>query len=335
MRRPHRSIEVFDISLMAVVTKAMGAFLVMMLLLLPYYSSGPIGQKAADDLAAKVEQINKEIQATIDSLKSASPEDLRERLEQALRELEEARKLIAELKRDNDALNAQVKRLEDDKAALTAQVSQLRAQVASLQQENDTLRKQIADLQAQIDQLRKDLATASQGVLMGQVTDVSCPDDVFLFVGTFPVGGTIIASDKSELKYPLDSIYTLGSWDYGSGTDGKVTSIFSYQGYGADGKYVILAQTRSRTAKAKKHGDEVRLLKKPSAPCSAQLALEVQRKGGVVSLVAVVPVAIDPNNYVSVVGDLAATDKDFTLNSPSAESVSWVQDQLKHADKVP
>ena len=45
MKRPHRSIETFDISLMAVVTKAMGAFLVLMLLLMPYYRSGPIGQQ--------------------------------------------------------------------------------------------------------------------------------------------------------------------------------------------------------------------------------------------------------------------------------------------------
>ena len=35
MHRPARQIEVFDISLMAVVTKAMGAFLVIMILLMP------------------------------------------------------------------------------------------------------------------------------------------------------------------------------------------------------------------------------------------------------------------------------------------------------------
>ena len=62
MKRPHRSIETFDISLMAVVTKAMGAFLVLMLLLMPYYTSEPMGQKEADALEKKVEEVNKNIQ---------------------------------------------------------------------------------------------------------------------------------------------------------------------------------------------------------------------------------------------------------------------------------
>lgn len=61
MRRPNRSIETFDISLMAVVTKAMGAFLVMMLLLLPYYSSSPLGKDEAQDLAKKVQDADAKI----------------------------------------------------------------------------------------------------------------------------------------------------------------------------------------------------------------------------------------------------------------------------------
>ena len=68
MRRSNRNIETFDISLMAVVTKAMGAFLVLMLLLMPYYSSGPIGQQAAADLAKKVEQADLKIREVIDKL---------------------------------------------------------------------------------------------------------------------------------------------------------------------------------------------------------------------------------------------------------------------------
>lgn len=61
MRRPNRSIETFDISLMAVVTKAMGAFLVMMLLLLPYYSSSSLGKDEAQDLAKKVQDADAKI----------------------------------------------------------------------------------------------------------------------------------------------------------------------------------------------------------------------------------------------------------------------------------
>ena len=107
MKRPHRSIETFDISLMAVVTKAMGAFLVLMLLLIPYYKSGPIAQKPIDDLAKKVEEVDKNIKNVVDKLATASAEDLRKLLDEARKDLDDARKLIAELKRAVDQLNAQ------------------------------------------------------------------------------------------------------------------------------------------------------------------------------------------------------------------------------------
>ena len=86
MKRPHRSIETFDISLMAVVTKAMGAFLVLMLLLIPYYKSGPIAQKPIDDLAKKVEEVDKNIKDVVDKLATASAEDLRKLLERGASE---------------------------------------------------------------------------------------------------------------------------------------------------------------------------------------------------------------------------------------------------------
>jgi len=57
MRRPHRSIETFDISLMAVVTKAMGAFLVMMLLLIPSYIAVPEMQTKLSDIETETRQL--------------------------------------------------------------------------------------------------------------------------------------------------------------------------------------------------------------------------------------------------------------------------------------
>lgn len=319
---------------MAVVTKAMGAFLVMMLLLLPYYSSGPVGQKAAEDLAAQVEQIQKDIQNVIDSLKTASPDDLRQKLEQALRELEEAQKLIAELKRDNDALNAQVKRLEDDKATLTAQMQQLQQQLASVQQERDALKNQVAQLQKQVQDLQQDLDNASQGVLMGQVTNLSCPADIYLVLGAFPVDGPVIGPDHVAVKYPLDMFYSLGNVDYGAGKLGKETSVMAFPGFSV-GTYVIIVQARSTTRVAKRPVGDIHILQKPATACTGQLMLEMLPKQGGVSVIDVVAVSIDPGNYVSVVGDLVATDKSVTLNGASAVSLNWVRDQLAHAEKVP
>jgi type II secretory pathway pseudopilin PulG len=61
MRRPHRSIETFDISLMAVVTKAMGAFLVLMLLLLPYYTPNARTQEVTEELLLQLKVISSKI----------------------------------------------------------------------------------------------------------------------------------------------------------------------------------------------------------------------------------------------------------------------------------
>jgi predicted nuclease with TOPRIM domain len=165
MKRPHRSIETFDISLMAVVTKAMGAFLVLMLLLIPYYKSGPIAQKPIDDLAKKVDEVNKNIKDIVDKLTTASAEDLRKLLDDALKNLDDARKLIAELKRAVDQLNAQVQRLDDENAGLKTQVAQLRkdnatltARAEQLQKDNDTLTAEVADLRNQVNTLNATIA---------------------------------------------------------------------------------------------------------------------------------------------------------------------------------
>jgi uncharacterized coiled-coil DUF342 family protein len=200
MKRPHRSIETFDISLMAVVTKAMGAFLVLMLLLIPYYKSGPLGQKPIDDLAKKVEEVNQNIKTVVDKLTTGGAEDLRKLLDEALKELDEARKLIVELKRAVDQLNAQVKRLEEEKAALTAQVQQLqkdkaaltalvaelqnqieplKAQIAELQKENDALKAELADLQRQVEQLKAQVAELQNQIepLKAQIAELQKEND--------------------------------------------------------------------------------------------------------------------------------------------------------------
>src|SRR5580704_9946841 len=123
MRRPSRSIEVFDISLMAVVTKAMGAFLVLMLVFMQYYSSGPIGQKTTADILQAIDDTEKNLSEAAKKIaEHASPEEIANLLEDARRHLLEARQEIEQLKRENDALNSQVQRLEGENAALQKQV---------------------------------------------------------------------------------------------------------------------------------------------------------------------------------------------------------------------
>lgn len=63
MRRPRRTIETFDIALMAVVTKAMGAFLVLMLIMLPSYNKVPGMQTEVHDADAALQRLTKRIEA--------------------------------------------------------------------------------------------------------------------------------------------------------------------------------------------------------------------------------------------------------------------------------
>jgi uncharacterized coiled-coil DUF342 family protein len=204
MRRPHRSIETFDISLMAVVTKAMGAFLVLMLLLMPYYSSSPLGKDEAQELARKVQDADAKIKGVLDRL---GDQPASKDLETARESLGSGQHLIDQLKRAIDQLSAQVTRLEDEVkakaneldeakselAALKTQVTQLtkerddakaaldplKAQVAQLQKDLDDAKKQLDPLKAQVAQLQKDLDDAKKQLdpLKAQVSQLQAEND--------------------------------------------------------------------------------------------------------------------------------------------------------------
>jgi hypothetical protein len=132
MRRPNRSIEVLDISLMAVVTKAMGAFLVLMVVFMQYYSSQPLGQQTAQQITQQVEQTQRDLTEVLRKvIAKATPEDIAKLLEEMRRRLEEAKKLIEQLRRDNDALNAQVQRLEQENAALEQEIAELEKKLST------------------------------------------------------------------------------------------------------------------------------------------------------------------------------------------------------------
>ncbi len=133
MHRPHRSIEVFDISLMAVVTKAMGAFLVIMLLLMPYYSSGSLGDKSAAEAAKQLAEAQARLKAISEQMSGRTPDEIAQALRDALERLAQAETAVGQLKRDNDALNAQARRLDSAN-------SELRDQLAKAETEQNKIR---------------------------------------------------------------------------------------------------------------------------------------------------------------------------------------------------
>ena len=329
MRRPHRSIETFDISLMAVVTKAMGAFLVLMLLLMPYYSSGPIGQKAAGDLADKVQQADRKIREVIGKLNTASYEDLRKLLDDALQMLDDARKLVAELKRANDALQAQVKRLEEQVATLQSKIAPLEARNAQLQSENAALQSRIAPLERENASLKDELSKFTGNKMMVVVTNAECNEDIAVQIYDPDSYVTLPGGQKSKdlLNFsgarPRDVI---GARNF---------TIFATGGF-SPGPYYLVAQVQKRDAKVErlKSGAMGIRLAAAAADCSIMAGLSVQftrEKGYTYPLRRI---QVLKGDHAVLIGELAVKKDDLDwLASPSEATRSWFADQVKNAVK--
>jgi hypothetical protein len=323
MRRPNRSIEVFDISLMAVVTKAMGAFLVLMVVFMQYYSSGPLGQNTAQQLTREIEQTQKNtVEALKRLLEKANPEDIAKLLEEARRRLEEARKLIEQLKRENDALNAQAQRL---------------------QQANEQLEKEIAELERKLD--------ADRYVLTGTLINWDCLDVKFR-LGVVSPSMFIIRENKSEDKYVLNFNPTLGSTSFTDDDDFRKVNPNqqnSPPGVGArfnnaSFRYAVNPGVSLGLIVVKQSLQQQRIGNYPGSA--------LQRTKGDCSIYVTVQSALPSKNflyanftrrivipreaYAQALFDIQIRPQDgaVLLNDPSQPIVAWLSDQIANAAKV-
>jgi hypothetical protein len=327
MRRPNRSIEVFDIALMAVVTKAMGAFLVLMLLLMPYYSSGPVGQQNAEELAKAVAEAQQKIEALQRRIQEAarSPEELDRLLEDLQKQLEEAQRLIARLRRDNDALNAQVRRLEERE-------SSLRAQIAQLEYDNEELRRR--NLQQSI-------------LVSGQLTGWECLD-IRVDIGVFSSDTYFERKDGRKDFNVLNYISSLGS----SVTvhDDDVIARFKDQaavkpGHGLrfsqsafqaalrPGTYFVVLLNRSKTVKSV-DGESRLTLKPPAADCRVLVSAQyyIPASGSLRSFYTY-DESISRQDYAVLVRELVVSEKGVEGRVPTDEGRAWLKAQIERADK--
>ncbi|CAN0506892.1 unnamed protein product, partial [Phaeothamnion confervicola] len=140
-----------EIAMMAVITKAMGAFLVIMLFLLPYYTSNPVTEKMVEEATEQVEQVKREVQYAQIKLKTSklSQEEIDElirRLNIALALLDEALANIRLLKIENDQLASQVNRLTQEVATLRREKEALLQQIVRLEEEIERLKEEIERL---------------------------------------------------------------------------------------------------------------------------------------------------------------------------------------------
>lgn len=156
MRRPHRTIETFDISLMAVVTKAMGAFLVLMLLLMPYYTPGLPGQAA--------QRLLKELQEA-----SAKLDSISKKVDQSGGQ---------GLEKDAQALAQEVNSTADLLTKLEGLINKAFAEVARLEKENEDLKAQLAEIKRELANLQAQTGTSDRAVYVN-LSSSGCQDVLF------------------------------------------------------------------------------------------------------------------------------------------------------------
>jgi uncharacterized membrane protein len=140
-----------EIAMMAVITKAMGAFLVIMILLLPYYTSDPVAQRTADKATEHVDQAKQQLKQAQDTLGKGRLTDeeideLLRKIEEALRQLDEALLNIRELKAQVDDLSARMNRLESEVEAQRREIEAQRQEIAELKEEIERLKEEIERL---------------------------------------------------------------------------------------------------------------------------------------------------------------------------------------------
>jgi hypothetical protein len=324
MRRPNRAIEVFDISLMAVVTKAMGAFLVIMLLLMPYYSSGPVGEKSASDLATTIKQTQDQLKIIADKLKQPNL-DLRELerlLEEARRRLRAARALLAQLKRENDQLNAQVDRLQ----------SQL-----------DATQQQLQAAQVENERLREVLAERNKPRVVTQLVNVNCFNIRMELVVAERKNDVYLMPDGTSTRYFFNEAvvpYTLTLTNGESGThQGSRFNISSVNEALDKGKTYLLIVLFRDTVFRKLNGRDGYTLKKSTGTCHSYINIDmydpVANKHHLLR-----PLAPDFYllNYALVLFEFVLTqDKDnnhLATKDATPEDQEWLQDQIAHAEKA-
>ena len=124
-------------ALMAVMTKAMGAFLVIMIMLLPYYTGDNAAQQTVDQTNAEIDKARAGLADAQDKLKKgrltdAEIDELYKRLTIAEAALQEAQRLVAALKVDLDQKTSQIARLEDDNKSLNEEVERLKQEIEKL-----------------------------------------------------------------------------------------------------------------------------------------------------------------------------------------------------------
>jgi septal ring factor EnvC (AmiA/AmiB activator) len=163
LARARRNMEVFDIAIVAVVTKALGAFIVLMIFLLPYYKSDPASGEAVRAAEDYLGETKSAIDAVQRALRGPTPDraaldelfgKARESLEKAQGVIQGIRDKLDQAKAQIDRLEARERELEQETGRLASDLRQAREQIARLQAERDALQRSNERLTADNSRLR-------------------------------------------------------------------------------------------------------------------------------------------------------------------------------------
>lgn len=139
MKRPRREAGGGEVALMAVITKAMGAFLILVVIMLPHYVLSVSSSKTADQAQERAEKASKEVDEIADRLKKGRLTD--EEIDELLRKIE--------------ALKKELAALHDEIAQLKNELNQALAEVERLKKTNQELEEEIARLKKELEELKQ------------------------------------------------------------------------------------------------------------------------------------------------------------------------------------
>lgn len=138
MARRDREINIFNIAFLDVITGAMGAFVLLVVILAPYYTgSDPRSRKAQQEAQSSVSNAQQNVQQAQQSV----PQDN----QQAQQALKQAQDDLAKAKQQLDAVKQQLDQLTSQNNRLSALDNQQQQQIADLQKQAEQSTQQALD----------------------------------------------------------------------------------------------------------------------------------------------------------------------------------------------
>lgn len=201
MRRRRRQSDTSEVALMAVMTKAMGAFLILMVFAMQYYIPDFTAEQIAAIVNRSIGSVCKELAGAVDRMKKGDftrqdMDALQREIEVALAKLAQAEGDITRLQTRLDQSVSQLRRVEGERTRLETETQELKAQIARLKAFDP------AKMQAEIDRLSSDLVERIlEAKKLAEVLDkIRRTDSVIFFARYQNCGDDVLALDVARQR---------------------------------------------------------------------------------------------------------------------------------------